>query len=531
MSDAAQAEQKKIAGRAGIVALGTLSSRMLGLVRDSALAALFSRGATDAFLVAFQLPNLLRQLLAEGAVQNAVLPVLTKIRVREGDEAARRYFRAIRGLGLVASFAVAVLGIFLAPWMVDLFAPGFRERPEQFELTVLLSEWLFPYIFFMSAAALGVAALNTHGRFVASSFSPGLLNVSFVLFAFALPAWLSRHGHPPILAMAFAALVGGVLQVLAQWPSLRRIGYLEAPSWEPNHPGVHESLKRMAPTLFGIGVYYIDVVVGRRLLSELGEGPISYFGFALRVCDFPQGIFVMALQTATLPSLAAFVARGDHDSVGRTFAFAMRLSLFVGFAATALFVVLAEPIVSLLFQRGQFDLESTRETGRALVAQGLGIFLVAGVRQLVAVFFALGDTRTPVMVAALDLLAFVGLALALRGPFGHVGVGLAVSGSSLVQFLLLWILLSRRLPSLHSAEILRSALGSLLHAGLAAAAAWAVVSLSGIDSSASAWLRALPALLGSGVFVVVFLTTCSLTRNPELGAVVGPLRARFARKR
>jgi putative peptidoglycan lipid II flippase len=414
---------------------------------------------------------------------------------------------------------------------VDLFAPGFRARPEQFELTVTLSQWLFPYIFFMGTAALGVAALNTHGRFVATSFSPALLNVSFVVFALFLPGWLGARGAPAVLAMAIGALVGGVLQMLAQWPSLRKIGYLEPPSFDFSHPGLRESLRRMAPTLFGIGVYYVDVVVGRRLLSELGEGPISYFGFALRVCDFPQGIFVMALQTATLPSLAAFVARGDLDAVSRTFAFSMRLALFVGLAATTAFVALAEPIVSLLFQRGAFDRMATQQTALALMAQGLSIFLVAGVRQLVGVFFALGDTRTPVLVATVDLLAFIALALGLRGTFGHVGVGLAVSGSGLVQFGLLWWFLARRLPTLHAREILGSAVRTLFCSLLAAGLAFAAVRLTGIDSGAAAALRWVPALVGSTTFVAAFLGLSVVTKSPELDAVALPLLTRLGLRR
>src|SRR5260221_11668819 len=220
----------------------------------------------------------------------------------------------------------------------------------------------------------------------------------------------------------------------------------------------------MGPVLIGMGVYYVDVVLARRFLSELAPGSQSYFGWALRLCDFPQGIFVMALQTAALPSLSRLAARGDSAELSRTFAFGMRLTLFVAVTATALLVGLAEPIVMLLFQRGQFDAESVRGTSRALMAQGLGIWLVAAVRQLVSVFYALGDTRTPVAVAAADLCVFVVLALLLRGPLGHVGVGLAVTGSSAVQMLLLWRALGHKLDSLHMREILGSALRTLLAA-------------------------------------------------------------------
>jgi putative peptidoglycan lipid II flippase len=237
----------------------------------------------------------------------------------------------------------------------------------------------------------------------------------------------------------------------------------------------------------------------------------------------------MALQTAALPSLSRLAARGDRAELGRTFAFGMRLTLFVAVTATALLVGLAEPIVMLLFQRGQFDAESVRGTAHALMAQGLGIWLVAAVRQLVSVYYALGDTRTPVVVAATDLCVFVVLALLLRGPFGHVGVGLAVTGSSAVQMLLLWLALRRKLDSGHTREILGSALRTLLAAVSGAlVGAWVARRLLP-HGPAPAFARALPGLAGSTVFALVFLGVALLVRSPELMAIVGAFRRRRAR--
>jgi len=525
----AVSEQRKITGRAGVVALGTLLSRVLGLGRDQAIAALFPRPVTDAFFVAFLIPNVLRQLLAEGAVQNAVLPVLAKIREREGDEAARRFFRAARGLSLSVLLVVSVLGVVFAPALVALFADGYKDYPGQFERTVMLTRWVFPYIFFMGTAALGVAALNTYQRFVATSFAPALLNVSFIALGLGLPAFLGAHGYDPALALAVAVLGGGILQMIAQWPSLRQIGFFEAPSLELGHPGVREALRRMGPALVGMGVYYVDVVLARRFLSELGPGSQSYFAWALRLCDFPQGIFIMALQTAALPSLSRLAAKGDHEELARTFAFGMRLTLFVAITATALLVGLARPIVVLLFQRGEFDAESVSGTARALVAQGLGIWLVASVRQLVSMYYALGDTRTPVAVAAADLCVFVVLALLLRSPLGHVGVGLAVTGSSAVQMLLLWWRLRAKLPTLHTREILASALRTLAAAAVAVAAAASVAAFLFPEGGVGAFRRALPGLAGSLVFCAVFLTVAYVIGSPELRSVVNAIRRRRAR--
>src|SRR6185369_16927233 len=229
---------------------------------------------------------------------------------------------------------------------------------------------------------------------------------------------------------------------------------------------VRQALGRLLPMTAGIGIYTVDLVLSRTFLSELPEGAQSYFSWAMRLCDFPQGIFVLALTAATLPSLAKLAAARQLDEVSKTYAYGMRLSLFVAIPATALLAGLARPLVVTLFQRGAFDSVSSTQTANALVAQGLGIWTVAAVRQLVPVFYAMGDTRTPVLVSALDLLAFIGIAFWLRGPLGHVGVSLAVTVSSAVQMLLLWAWLGKRIPSLHLGEIgvsaARTALASLV---------------------------------------------------------------------
>lgn len=520
-------DQRKITERAGIVALGTLLSRLLGLGRDLVVAACFPRVATDAFMVAFQIPNILRQLLAEGAVQNAVLPVLSATLQSEGETRARVYFQNIRGLSLTLLLLVTALGIWFSPEIVRLFAPGFAERPEQFEQTVTLTRWVFPFILFVGTTALASAALNVHHRFTASGFSPSLPNIAFIAAALFLPPWLIQLGHPPILSMAIGAIVGGALQLLAQWPSLRAIGYADAPRFDFSDPRVIETMRRMGPTLIGIGVYYLDVIIGRRILSGLGEGAVTYFGFALRLCDFPQGIFVMALQTATLPSLAALAARGQTRELGQTFGFSVRLSLFVGLGASAILVGVAEPIVRLLFERGEFDSVATEETARALTAQGAGIVLVALVRQLTSVYFALGDTRTPVVVASLDLIAFVVAATLLSRSFGHVGVSAAVTCASFVQMLLLWVFLGRKVD-LPSRQIL-SALSRMVPPTLATLALGLAVSglLKGQGRAESTALTLLAACALGGVF----LGLAALFRCQELSELGAPLVRRFRRGR
>ncbi len=367
----------------------------------------------------------------------------------------------------------------------------------------------------MGTAALGIAALNVCRRFVVTSFAPGLLNVAFIVAGLTLPAWLSRRHLDAAMALALAALVGGAMQVVAQWPSLRAAGYFGWPRLALREPAFRETLRRMGPVLFGIGIYYIDVILARRFLSELDVGSQSYFSWAMRLCDFPQGIFVMALQSATLPSLSRLVARGELDAVAKTFAFGMRLTLWITIAASVGAIALAQPLVTLIFQRGQFDSSAAEQTARAFMAQGLGIWMVAAVRQLVGVYFALGDTKTPVRVAAIDLVAFILAALFLLPRLGHVGVGLAVTVASFTQMLLLWAGLAKRLPNMHTSIIVKSALRTIAIAVVAALAARLALRFP-VWGAPSTWGRILPGLLGAVVYASAFLAISRILRSEEL---------------
>ena len=522
----AKSEREKLVSRAGVVGAGTLLSRLLGLGRDMSLAAIFSREATDAFFVAFTIPNALRQLLGEGAIASAVVPVLSAKLATEGDASARLFFSKIRGVSIAALTVVTALGMVFARPITELFASGYHDRPEEFERTVQLTRIVFPYLFFMGTAALGMAALNAKRRFAVAAFAPGLLNVAFLFAAFVLPVPLAAMGMDTAYALGIGALLGGFLQVVAQWPALRAVGFLERPRLDFRDPGVRDVLRRIAPMTFGIGVYYIDLVLSRRFLSELGPGAQSYFSWAMRLCDFPQGIFIMALSTASLPSLSALAARGAYDEVAKTYAQGMRLALFVAIPASVGVVTLAEPLVVALFQRGAFDATAAQETARALVWQGGAIWTVAAVRQLVPVFYALGDTRTPVIVSAIDLVVFIGLALWLRGPLGHAGISIAVGGSSAVQMILLFLGLRVRLKTLRAGEVGRSALRTFA-ASIVAGVGGATMARGVARLGNTGLARALPGALGGLVFVALFVVSALALRSAELSSLLSAVRRRM----
>ena len=513
-------ERSKLAARAGVVGAGTLASRVLGLGRDMALAAVFGRAETDAFFVAFTIPNALRQLLGEGAVSSAVVPVLGRTLEQKGDEAGKAFFARVRGVSLALLALVTVLGVAFARPLCALFAGGYEG--EELERTVLLTRVVFPYIFFMGTAALGMAALNAKRRFAVAAFAPGLLNVAFLAVAFLLPGPLERAGIDRSVAIAVSALVGGALQVIAQWPSLRAIGFFGRPKLDLSDPDVRDVLRRMGPMMFGIGVYYIDLIVSRRFLSELGTGAQSYFSWAMRLCDFPQGIFVMAISTAALPSLATLAARGETLEVAKTWAHGLRLALFVAIPCSVALALLGEPVVTTLFVRGQFHQLAAHETARSLAWQGGAIWTVAAVRQVVPVFYALGDTRTPVLVSAVDLVAFVVLAVLLRGPMGHAGISAAVAGSSFVQMALLLAALRRKLGTLMFGEIGPSAARTLVASIAGAAAGF-------FTARAAPGPRWVPGLAATVAFGAAFVVVAALVRSQELASISGGLKRRLAR--
>ena len=517
-------ERGSLVARAGVVGAGTLVSRVLGLARDVALAAIFDREATDAWWVAFTIPNALRALLGEGAMSSAIVPVLSEKVANGGDEGGRRLFARIRGAWLIALVVVTALGMLLARPLTEVFASGYHARPTEFERTVSLTRAVFPYIFFMGIAALGMAALNVKRRFAVAAFAPALLNVALLASAFTLPSALQSRGIDGVLALAVGALLGGLLQVVAQWPALRAIGYAGPPQFALDED-VRTVFRRLAPLSLGLGVYYVDLVLSRRFLSDLGVGAQSYFSWAMRLCDFPQGIFTMALSTAALPSLSTLAARGDRSEFAKTWAHGMGLALFVALPASALFVSLGEPVVTTLFQRGEFDAGAAHETARALFWQGAAVWTVTAVRQTVVALYALGDTRTPVIVSSLDLCVFIALAIALRGALGHVGISIAVAGSSAVQMLLLLASLRRRLGTLGGEELSGSAVRTIIASTLAALAGWAAARLAVPVTPLSAW-RAVPGLVGTVAFAIIFLTAAWGMQSPELDTILWAARRR-----
>ena len=446
-------EKKNISGAAGVIAFFTLMSRILGLVRDMVLATLFGSGmAADAFFVALRIPNLLRRLFAEGSLTIAFIPVFTEYLTLKSKEDAFELARIVFTILSLILAVVTVLGVLFAPVIVKIQAFGFGSSGVKYDLTVLLTRITFPYIFFIGIVAFFMGVLNSLRHFAAPAAAPILLNVGIIGAA----CFISPHCAEPIVGVAMGVILGGVLQVALQIPWVYGAGLRLFPKWKPFHPAVKRIGWLMLPAVFGSAVYQLNQFVGTLLASFLKEGSISWLYYADRLVQFPLGIFAIAIATAALPSLSDDAARKDHAQFQKTLDHGLSLVFFIVLPATAGLLILGKPIVVLLFERGAFGAESSAMTTDALVCYTVGLWAFSGMRVLIAAFYALQDTKTPVKVAIISLGVNVISSLLLMGPMKHAGLALALSVASAVQFGLLALFLRKKGLFIHAGPILKS---------------------------------------------------------------------------
>ncbi|HET9925359.1 MAG TPA: murein biosynthesis integral membrane protein MurJ [Methylomirabilota bacterium] len=520
--DAQEHVQRGVVGAVGAIGLATLASRVLGYARDVVVAHVFGAGpVTDAFFVAFRIPNLLRRLLAEGALSTAVIPVFTETLTRGGPEAFARLARAVTGAAIVVLCTVSALGALLSPQVVAVMAPGWRADAGLFDLAVMLTRVMFPYLVLVGLAALAMGALNAHHRFFTAALGPALLNVAMIGAVLGLAGRLT----PPVMALAVGVLVGGLGQLLVQLPELRRLGVPLTPSWEWRHPAVAQIAHRLWPAVFALAAVQVTVVVNTLLASLLPAGTVSYLYYADRVMEFPLGIFGIALATAALPSMSAQAARRDFAALRATLEWALRMSAFVAVPATVGLVILGGPIVRVLFQRGEFSASDAALTAQALAGYAVGLPAFSTTRIAAQTFYALGDTRTPVLAGFLSVAVNVVLALVLMWPLRHTGLALASSLSSYVNVLALCWLLRRRLDGPRGADLWWSLGRTLAASGvLALWCAWMSGVLPGVPAPVGrgpAWLLA--ALVGG---MAVYAGSAVALSSPEGRSLLGLLRRR-----
>ncbi len=402
----------------------TMVSRVLGFVRDTIIARTFGAGvASDAFVVAFKLPNLLRRIFAEGAFSQAFVPILAEYKMQQGEEATRTFIAYVSGLLTLVLALVTAIGVLAAPWIVWATAPGFADEAQRFELTVDLLRVTFPYILLISLSSLAGAILNTWNRFSVPAFVPTLLNVSMIVFAL----FLTPYFDPPIMALGWAVLVGGLAQLLWQLPHLKKIGMLVLPRLNFGDLGVWRVLKQMGPAIFGVSVSQISLIINTIFASFLVAGSVSWMYYADRLMELPSGVLGVALGTILLPALSKTYASRDREEYRHLLDWGLRLCFLLVLPSALALAVLAEPLTVSLFQYGKFTATDALMTQQALIAYSVGLLGIILVKILAPGFYAQQNIKTPVKIAVVTLVFTQLMNLVLIGPLAHAGLALAIS--------------------------------------------------------------------------------------------------------
>jgi putative peptidoglycan lipid II flippase len=517
-------EKCNIARAAGILGSATVLSRIMGMVRDMVVSRLFGAGlASDAFVAAFQIPNMLRRFFAEGALVSAFVPTFSATLTQRGEDKARELANTCFTLLTIVMAAITVLGIVLSPQIVGIMYPGYKAVPGKFELTVLLNRLMFPYIFFISLVALCMGILNTLRHFFTPAISTVFLNISMILSALLL----RHYFQAPITALAIGVLIGGCIQLVLQLPVLWRKGFPVKPNFHFNVPEVKNIALLMVPSVFGVGVYYLNITVSAALASLLPQGSVSYLYYAQRLFEFPQGIFTVSVAQAVLPSMSRQAAEGNMEGMKESLEFGMRLMLFITIPAMAGLMVCSTPIFSLIFMGGAFDFTTVTNSALALVYYSVGLSFVALTRVLAPVFYALKDTRTPVITAFIAFVLNVLVSLALMGPLKHGGLALATTLSALCNMALLLWLLKWKIGSFGGAAIMRTVVKSSLAALPMAVTVWYCCSL--FDWSRPGVKLVKGGVLGGAIVLgcLIYLMTAKLLRSEEVADVGALLRRKF----
>ncbi len=456
MASKPEASGRKLALKTSVVSAMTLLSRILGLVRDIVFARFFGAGLLmDAFLVAQRIPNMLRRFFAEGAFSAGFVPVMARYREKHGHDEARDYVDAMAGTFGLVLFVVTVIGVIAAPLLVLVVAPGFISDGGDFDLAALMLRFTFPYLFFISLTAFAGGILNTYGHFGVPAVTPVILNL--VLIAAAV--WVGPMLEQPVMALAYAVFVAGLLQLLFQLPFLARIRALPRPRWAPRNDGVRRAFRLMLPAIFGSSVAQINVLLSGIIASLLPVGSISYLYYSDRLMEFPLGLFGIALATVTLPYLSRLWASDQRDQFSSTLDWSMRLAFLIAVPAALGLVLLAEPLVATIFFGGEFDTRMVEMTALALQAYAVGLVGFSFVKILAPAFFAREDTKTPVRIGIVALV--VNVVVGVSAAFtlvaqGHDGPHVALAAATSLAAVLNAALLYR---SLHRSGVLQHAPG------------------------------------------------------------------------
>ncbi len=518
--------QDKIARSTGVVSSATFLSRILGLVREQVFAYLFGAGfATDAFIAAFRIPNLLRDLFAEGALSSAFIPVFTDHLTNQGKQKAWELANLVLNLLVITLCVIVILGIVFSPYIVQLIAPGFGKEAGKQELTTLLSRIMFPFLLLVALAALVMGVLNTFRRFGIPALAPTMFNLGMI----AGGIFLSPLFDPPIIGMALGVLFGGFGQFTIQLPTLRRIGFKYRFKLNLRHPGVKRILLLMAPATLGLASTQINIFVNTLIASLLPQGSVSYLNYSFRLMQFPIGVFGVAVATVTFPIISAYAAKKEMGELLSTFTSSLKLVFFLTIPSAVFLAVASRPVISVLFQHGKFTYLDTIAASQALIFYCIGLFAYSSVRLTASTFYSMGDTKTPVKTSAVAVTVNIILNLILMHPLGFRGLALAASVAAMTNLFLLLKILDKRIGPLDRKDIGSTFLRILLSAILMGLAIWVYLKYFGLDLATAGLAEKI-----IGVVVILILGLASyfvfsyLFRLRELNRILELLKIRKA---
>jgi len=501
-----------IAGAAGLIGAATFTSRILGFIRDIVLAQLFGASASaDAFYVAYRIPNLLRELFAEGSMSSAFIPVFTEYHTLRSKEETWELASAAFTTLVTIVTGVTILGILTAPGLVWLLAPGFHEEVAKLATTTLLTQVMFPYLLFVSLAALAMGILNSLRAFALPALTPVFFNVCIIFFALGI----SPLFQEPIVGVAVGVVVGGLAQFIVQLPAIHKRGMLFSWRFQPGHPGVRRIGLLIVPTLLGMSVTQVNITVNTILASYFSGGP-TYLFYGMRLIQFPLGIFGVALATAILPTLSAQAARGALEDLRLTISYSLRMILFIMLPAMTGLIFLREPIIHLFFEHGAFSAQDTAATAGVLLAFAVGLWAFAAYRIIVTAFYSLQDTKTPALAAAIGMGTNLAFALLLMKPLEYKGLALATALAAMVNCGILLTILSRRLGGLNGMALGKSLARTVLALAPVVFASYWVAELAVWHREAEWIAKSVMLFVGIGLSATGYFGVHALLRSEEL---------------
>lgn len=511
----------KIIKAAGAISLATSFSRILGYIKDMILAKYFgATGISDVFFVAFRIPNLLRELFAEGSMSSAVVPVLKEAQVKQGQAETKKIIQSLFTFILLVVGLITILGIIFSPLIVKLIAPGFTSDPEKFDLTVLLTRIMFPFLLFISFAALTMGALNTTNRFFIPALAPCFLNIAIIILVVGFSSFFLN----PIISVAIGVALGGLIQWLVQIPQFYKSNFNLG--FTAFHPALKKIIILVIPTTLAMAVNQINIFVSTIIASFLPEGSVTYLYYSMRLIQLPIGIFGVAVGMAVLPTLSQHFAEGNKTNLAKDFTFSLKFLFFLTIPSTIGLIILREPIVNTLFQRGAFDYIATINTAQALLFYSLGILGTVGSRTITATFYSLQDTKTPVICAISGVIINISFSILLMHSMKHNGLALAYSLAATVQFFMLAIFIKSKIREISLycliPSFIKSLFASLVSVGIAKL-------ICEIDSSL--WLQSEKMLikfiwLGISILIAVlcYFFICYLLKHEELSYILKKIR-------